>query len=74
MTDTAGYGKIGEPILGGRHADLFDHDRGGGEGFHAGRICLLFVLFAHKVTSEALTDTAVFDVLYFSRSSGNWEK
>ena len=27
MTDTAGYGKIGEPILGGRHADLFDHDR-----------------------------------------------
>ena len=30
MTDTAGYGKIGEPILGGRHADLFDHDRGGG--------------------------------------------
>lgn len=31
MTDTAGYGKIGEPILGGRHADLFDHDRGGGD-------------------------------------------
>ena len=30
MTDTAGYGKNRGADLGGRHADLFDHDRGGG--------------------------------------------
>ena len=37
-------------------------------------ICCIMCCFVHDTTSIVPPDTAVFDTVYFARSSGNWEK